>query len=138
MNRVFLDTNILLDYLAARSPFDQAATELIRQAEKGEMEVCASALSFCNIAYILKKLAPAADLQQVLSDLSSIVIISTIDSSVISAALSSSFQDFEDAIQHFSALDLGGVTHLITRNTADFTHSLIPVFTPSDYLIAYP
>ena len=138
MDRVFVDTNVLLDYLAARAPFDTAAKELTQRAENAQLELCASTLSFCNIAYILRKLAPGTDVSAVLRKLSALVVFTPVDGEVISDALQSTFQDFEDAVQHYSALRFGGVTHLVTRNVADFTHSLIPVFTPEEYLRANP
>jgi predicted nucleic acid-binding protein len=138
MDRVFVDTNVLLDYLAARTPFDAAAKSLAQRAEKGQIELCASTLSLCNIAYILRKLVPRTNIPSILTDLSALLTFTSIDGAVIADALQSDFSDFEDAVQHFSATHHGGITHLITRNPIDFTRSLIPVFTPEDYLLANP
>ena len=138
MDKVFVDTNVLLDYLAARSPFDKDAKTLMQRAELGQIELYVSVLSFCNIAYILRKLPPATDVIQTLTDLSKLVSLTPIDSAVVSDALQSPFKDFEDAVQHFSALHFGGISWLITRNTADFAHSQIPVCTPEAYLLANP
>ena len=138
MAKVFLDTNVLLDYLAARTPFDQAAKKIFQQAESGQIELFISALSLCNIAYIFRKLSPGANIQQILTEISQLATITAVDSIVISDALQSAFRDFEDAVQSFSAFRHGGVSHLITRNAADFTHSLILVQTPEDYLLANP
>lgn len=138
MDRVFLDTNVLLDHLAARAPFDQAAKRIFQQAETGQVELVISALSLCNIAYIFRKLSPGANIQQILTEISQLATITLIDSLVISDALQSAFRDFEDAVQYFSAFRHGGVSHLITRNAADFNHSLILVQTPEDYLLAKP
>ena len=136
MDRVFLDTNILLDHLAARIPFDAAAKVLIQRAESGEIDLFISALSLCNIAYIFRKLSPGANLPQIIFDLSELATITPIDSAVISDALQSSFSDFEDAVQYYSAFRFGNISHLITRNPTDFVHSLILVQTPEEYLQA--
>lgn len=138
MDKVFVDTNVLLDYLAARSPFDKDAKTLMQRAELGQIELYVSVLSFCNIAYILRKLSPGTDVIQALTDLSKLVFLTPIDSAVVSDALQSPFKDFEDAVQHFSALRYGGISWLITRNTADFAQSQIPVCTPEAYLLAHP
>ncbi len=138
MDRVFVDTNVLLDYLAARAPFDIAAKEIMQRAENAQLELYTSTLSFCNIAYILRKLAPGTDVPAVLRKLSALVVLTPVDGAVMSDALQSTFKDFEDAVQHYSAVHFGGVTHLVTRNVADFAHSLIPVFTPEEYLQANP
>lgn len=138
MAKIFLDTNVLLDHLAARTPFDQAAKKIFQLAETGQIELVISALSLCNIAYIFRKLSPGANIQQILTEISQLATITPIDSIVISDALQSAFRDFEDAVQYFSAFRHGGVSHLITRNAADSTHSLILVQTPEDYLLANP
>ena len=44
------------------------------------------------------------------------------------------FSDFEDAIQHFAAKAEGGISAIVTRNKADYTHSEIPVLLPEEYL----
>ena len=138
MDKIFLDTNILLDFLAARSPFDVEAKILFNRAQTGQIQLFASVLSICNIAYILRKISPSADVPQILANLSTLVTLTPVDDQIISDALQSSFTDFEDSVQHFSAFHFGGITHLVTRNQSDYQHSLIPVVTPNDYLLANP
>jgi predicted nucleic acid-binding protein len=135
MDKLFLDTNVLLDYLAARTPFDKDAKILIERADQGQVEVFISALSVCNIAYILRKLMPDTEILPLITDITRLVTITPINEVVIAEALASSFSDFEDAIQYFSAVRYGGITHIITRNAADYVHSIIPVITPAEYLI---
>lgn len=130
-----MDTNVLIDHLAERQPFCEAAKKLFQLAENGEVQMCVSTLSICNIAYIVRKLKPDTDVIKTLQNLASLAIFTSIDTSVISLALSADFKDFEDAVQHFSALAEGGVTHFITRNPKDFGKSLLPVFSPDEYLL---
>ena len=47
--------------------------------------------------------------------------------------LDSSFTDFEDALQYFSALAVDADV-IVTRNEDDFEHSEIPVYNPSQFL----
>lgn len=138
MDKVFVDTNIILDHIAARTPFDQEAKLIFKKAEQGEIELYASVLSLCNVAYILRKISPGANMSQTLTDLHNLIILTKINTLTVFAALQSSFTDFEDAIQHFSAVQHGGITHLVTRNPNDFKNSLIPVYTPPQYLTANP
>ena len=46
MDKIFLDTNVILDYLLARSPYDVDAKRFFVDAELGEIELYASALTF--------------------------------------------------------------------------------------------
>lgn len=127
-----------MDHIAARVPFDQEAKVIFQRAEQGQIELYASVLSVCNVAYILRKISLGKNISQTLTGLYNLIILTKIDTLTVFAALQSSFTDFEDAIQHFSAVQHGGITHLVTRNPNDFKNSLIPVHTPKQYLSATP
>lgn len=133
MDRAFLDTNVILDHLLARSPFDIDARHFFEKAELGEIELYASALSFCNIAYIIRKLKSASDVSLILGDLTLLVTITPIESTTIALALSAGYKDFEDAVQYQSAVMFGGLTHFITRNKVDFPPGALPLCTPVEY-----
>ena len=59
--------------------------------------------------------------------------ILNVSANALEKALNSEFRDFEDAIQHFCALE-NNVDCIITRNVKDYVTSLIPVYYPSDFL----
>ena len=56
-----------------------------------------------------------------------------VDDQIIQLALESGFNDFEDAIQYFTA-KLNDIDCVITRNVNDYKNSLIPVYTPTELL----
>jgi hypothetical protein len=89
--------------------------------------------SFCNIAYILKKGRSNADLTLILSDLSQLCQATTINQLTIKEALKMGYKDFEDAVQYQSALQVGNLTHFITRNTSDFQQATLPIMIPNQY-----
>lgn len=100
----------------------------------GDLQMCVSSLSICNIAYIVRKLRPDTDVLKTLQNLFEISIVTSVSANTVSLALNAGFKDFEDAVQYFSAIEEGGMTHFITRNPKDFEKSLLPVFTPDEYL----
>lgn len=51
-------------------------------------------------------------------------------------ALDSELNDFEDAIQNFSAVQHGEVQAVITRNSRDYWKNSVAVFTPDEFLTA--
>ena len=55
MRRIFLDTNVVLDYLMERGDFYKDSEYIFQAAYNNEVELCLSALSFSNIAYITRK-----------------------------------------------------------------------------------
>lgn len=133
-DKVFLDTDVALDHLADRQPFAEYAHRLFALAETGELTVCVSALSFSNLYYILRKLKGHADALALLGKLKLLTRVSAVTETEINSALSSSFKDFEDAIQHFAAKAEGGVSAIVTRNPADYSASEILIRSPEEYL----
>jgi predicted nucleic acid-binding protein len=134
MDKIFLDTDVALDHLADRQPFAEYAHRLFALAETGELMACLSSLSFSNLYYILRKLKGHDDALVLLRKLKLLVRVSAVCEGEIQSALSSSFKDFEDAIQHFAAKTEGSVNAIITRNKADFSASEIPVLSPDEFL----
>ena len=133
-DKIFLDTDVALDHLADRQPFAEYAHRLLALAETGELTICVSSLSFSNLYYLLRKLKGHDQALALLGKLKSLVHISAVAETEIQSALASSFKDFEDAIQHFTAKAEGGVSAIVTRNKADYAASEIPVLSPEEFL----
>lgn len=60
------------------------------------------------------------------------------DKDVVLNALESAFNDFEDALQNFSAVKHGDIHSIITRNIKDYKHSTLNVITPDVFLKSGP
>ena len=133
-DKIFLDTDFAQDHLADRQPFAEYAHRILALAETGELTVCVSSLSFSNLYYLLRKLKGHSDALALLGKLKLLVSVSAVSESEIQSALSSSFKDFEDAIQHFTAKTEGGISAIVTRNKVDYAASEIPVLSPEEFL----
>ncbi|MCB0518534.1 MAG: PIN domain-containing protein [Lewinellaceae bacterium] len=136
MKNIFLDTNILLDYLTQRQPFFADAESIFIKAEMGVISLFCSSLSFSTIFYVLRKFQTKPQLFQTLNDLTQTTTITGVDETVIKDSLASGFKDLEDAIQYFSALHFGRIDAIVTRNPKDFPNPQIPVFSPAEFLFA--
>lgn len=55
VNKILIDTNILLDYLLTREPFYEDAKKVILTCTEGETKGCIAAHSISNMFYILRK-----------------------------------------------------------------------------------
>jgi predicted nucleic acid-binding protein len=55
MDKVFVDTDIILDLLAKREPHYQFSAQLFTLADQGQIKLYVSSLSFSNLNYILSK-----------------------------------------------------------------------------------
>lgn len=132
MKHYFVDTNVVIDMLADREGFAEAASCLFDAAGRGEIKVSVCALSFSTIYYILRRSIGREQSIKYLSQLTEYVSVASVDENMIYQALQSGFPDFEDAIQYYSALNCGNIEAIVTRNTRDFTHSSLPVKTPQE------
>lgn len=133
-DKIFLDTDVALDHLADCQPFAEYAHRIFALAETGDLTVCVSSVSFSNLYYILRKLKGHVNALALLGKLKLLVGVCAVSESEIHSALSSSFGDFEDAIQHFAAKSEGGISAIITRNKTDYFASEIPVLSSEEYL----
>ena len=133
MEKIFIDSDIILDLLAKREPFYSYAAELFSLVEKGKILVYVSPLIFSNLYYIIRKLQSKEEALKSLKKLKLLVNILTIDEKLIELALISDFDDFEDAIQYYTAIE-NDIRFLITRNKKDYKTHAITIYTAEEYL----
>lgn len=134
---LFLDTNVLLDVLADRSPFVNSSKRLWELSEFNEVKGMISAVSFNNIYYIVRKASSASTATECLKRLRSIFNIVEVDDKIITQAIDSKMNNFEDSIQYFCSLRCKA-SHLITRNPADFPRTqALYIVTPEVFLLSW-
>ena len=131
--RVFWDTNVMLDLLGERDPFYISSAKIATLADKREIRIVASALSYATISYFLTKFEGIEKTKNKLRKFKVISEICELDELIIEKGLNSDFSDFEDSLQYYSALRTE-CDIIITRNGKDFKKSQIPVMTPDEYL----
>lgn len=133
MEKVFVDTNIVIDLLAKREPFYKDAQDLFTLSDKKEIQLQISSLSFANAYYSIVKHHKSVDAKKYLSKFKVLVEILPLEDKAIELALASDFGDFEDGLQYFIAMDYE-CDIIVTRNKKDFKYSKIPVMTAAEYL----
>lgn len=134
MKNIFLDTNVLIDFLADRKPFSLEAAKLFNYAFKKKIAIYISAVSFNNIYYILRQSFTHAETIKVLSELNEWADIIDVSKEVVRKSLKSDFKDFEDAIQYQCAKSFHKIDLIVTRDTKDFKTSTLPVLSPKEAL----
>ena len=132
-DKVFVDTDIILDLLARRSPHYTYAATLFSAAERGNLIIYASSLSIANLYYMLRKLKSREYALRHLRKLRLLARIVSVDEKTIDLALASDFNDLEDAVQNYAASE-NGIKVIITRNKKDFKKSRLVVCTAEEYL----
>ncbi|HYX07528.1 MAG TPA: PIN domain-containing protein [Bacteroidales bacterium] len=130
MKQIFIDTNVIIDFLADRTPYSDYAAILFQLAKDNKIKVHVSAISFNNTYYILRKVTSHKKALSLLSEIEGYVGVQETNRTIIQKAIKSNFQDFEDAIQYFSALQIGNINIITTRDLKDFKKSELPVLSP--------
>ena len=133
MEKVFIDTDIILDVLAKREPHFKFAAHLFSLADTGKLKIGVSSLTFSNLNYMLSKQFGSAEARKVLVRFKTLVQVLTVDDKIIELALGSNFKDYEDAIQYYCAINNNYKT-LLTRNLKDYKAAKIPVMTAESFL----
>jgi len=134
MKRILIDTNIVIDLLSKRKDFYNEAAKLFTQADKQEIKLTISSLTFANTNYILSKLKSPKEAREILRKFKVLVEVLSLDDKITELALSDeSFPDFEDGLQYYSAIE-NDIEIIITRNKKDFKNSKLPVLTAKEYL----
>lgn len=135
MKKVFIDTNVFLDFIAKRGDFYAPAASIISLASQGEMELAVSSLSFATGSYVLESHYKMSQ-HDILKNYKCFITlcgVTTVNEETIRNAVETPSEDFEDAMQYHSAL-MEGADIIITRNVKDFQKAQIPVLTPQEFL----
>lgn len=133
MERVFVDTDIVLDLLSGRQPHYNYAAELFSLADEGSVKLFVSSLCFANVNYILSRQYNGDQARKKLLKFKTLVSVLSVNDKIIELALASDFKDFEDAIQYYTAIE-NDLSVLLTRNLKDFRKADINVLTSEQYL----
>ena len=131
--RVFLDTNVMIDLIISRHPFHKGIAEIVKIAEKKELKLYTSSLSFVNTFYVASKNNTKELVIESLKKFRIICDVTIIDELNVDKSLLSDFEDFEDAVQYFTALKKN-CNYIITGDSKDFKNSKILTLSPTEFL----
>lgn len=134
MDRVLIDTDVILDFFFDREPFSREAAQIISLCESGKIKAYITPVICSNVYYILRQTAKHEKVIEKLLQLLDIIDILPMNREIVLNALRSGFKDFEDALQNFSAIHSKSVNIIITRNVKDYSGSDIGVFRPEEYI----
>ena len=128
--KLFLDTNVLIDFILERPLFYQPAAMIVSLAAERKIDICVSALSVvtANFICIERCKMPLEVYRRKVDFLRNFIEVCSVDSSDINSSYEANWTDFEDGVQYFSAIR-SGVDYLVTRNVKDFEENDLKVIT---------
>jgi predicted nucleic acid-binding protein len=130
--QIFLDTNILLDFLLKRQGELEEIKTIFNAAAEKLIDIYVSESVLTTSIYFLQK--QEVDTLEVIRQLIPNLFIITFKKEIFSYPLEN-FKDTEDGILYFLALD-AKLGYFITRNTEDFKNQVkdLPVLSPSQFI----
>ena len=130
--KVFIDSDVILDVALARNPFFPASKMILAMAENNFIIGSISSNCIANIYYILRKLGGDIKAREFISNIVKYISVITINHQSVLKALKSKFSDFEDALQYYSASE-NQCEYIITRNIEDYKNSKINILSPEEF-----
>lgn len=112
--RILLDTNIVMDALAQREPFNKEAEQIFLYCEDESISGYLSGNSMTDIYYLLRKHYSENIVREHMRNLMKLFTILSIGEMECNLAMDSPITDFEDALQATCA-ERSGIDDIITR-----------------------
>ncbi len=134
MNRILIDTDVILDFLYDRRPFSDDAALILSRCETGQIQGFVTPVIISNLYYLLRRSASHRKVIDTLRKLLIVIGVIPVDGQVVTQALHLDFKDFEDALQNYAAENSGTIDVIVTRNTKDYKNSNLAVFSPESYI----
>ena len=134
INRILIDTNVLLDDLMLREPHAVDSRQLLELCRIRNVDGFVAAHSITNMFYIMRKYYSAEERRRLLKSICIMFHVVGIDENKLIMAIDDeSFDDFEDCLQGKCAADIQA-DYIVTWNTKDYIKSQIPAITPAEFL----
>lgn len=135
MMKVFLDTNILIDYVEHREKRAYAGL-ILSMADEGLITLFASYLSYANMGYVLRK-RTQEERYRLIREARTMATVLPCDTEQLDVALAHPVRDYEDMLQYQCAL-AAGCDVVVTNNKKDFHEFCkLPFLTSEEFLLQF-
>ena len=134
--KVFLDTNVILDFYDSSRGHYMPSAIIFDLALKQKIQIVVCAQSFITAFYLLRKVYDKDELYRSMRYLYQLCEVSPVDAHIIESALSIEGYDFEDACQYYSN-SVSGAEVILTRDRRGFEEFDIRHITAEDFLNEY-
>lgn len=128
--RVYVDTNVLIDFVCQRDVFAEPANKLMALGCMGKIKLQTSALSYVTTMHVAHKYG-YQNVKESLMALTQFLDVQDLQAKTVVEMLSSDWKDYEDATQNQTAL-LSNADCIVTRNKKDLSLSSLPIYTANE------
>jgi len=116
MKKIFLDTNIFIDFLTNRSEKTVGFDKILPYMNRSQIYL--SALSI-HIIYYTLKIKKGTKTHRKIQEYIQLINLIPLNQDIVSLSIQNFTKDFEDTLQYYSALS-ENCNYILTRDTKDF------------------
>lgn len=132
--RILADTNVIIDALTSRKPWNESAEKIFLMAANNTIEMYITASSATDIYYLIRKHLHDADTAKtIMGKLYSLIGILEVTEENCIDALASPIRDYEDAVVE-KVVARQGMDYIVTRNIKDFQSGNTNVIIPDEFI----
>lgn len=132
--RILADTNVIIDALTSREPWNKSAEEIFLMAANHTIEMYITASSATDIYYLIRKhLHNIEAAKMIMGKLYSLTGILEVIADDCMDALASAISDYEDAVVEKVA-SRKDMDYIVTRNIKDYQAGGTKIILPDDFV----
>lgn len=133
--RILADTNVIIDALTSREPWNKSAEKIFLMAANHTIEMYITASSATDIYYLIRKyLHNTEKAKMVMGKLYSLTGILDVTANDCMDALASEISDYEDAVIEKVA-SRKNMDYIVTRNIKDYQSGEVKIILPDDFVV---
>ncbi|MBD2741207.1 PIN domain-containing protein [Coleofasciculus sp. FACHB-1120] len=130
--KVLIDTNIMLDGLLEREPFNEDARALFQAIDLGQIQGYVTATTLTDIFYIVRKQTQSLERARLaVIETLEVMEVCLVDHLRLERAIASNLRDFEDALQLACAI-ADRLDAIVTRDSQGFAGATLPILFVSE------
>lgn len=132
--RGLVDTNVILDALTSREPWNRSAEKIFLMCANHLAELYITASSVTDLYYLIRKYIKSTEnAKQIMNKLLSLFCILDVTSEDCIEALASPITDYEDAVLERVA-SKNRMDCIVTRNIKDYQNASVRVLSPDEFI----
>lgn len=132
--KVLIDTNVIIDALTSRKPWNEYAEKIFLMAANNIIDMYITSSSATDIYYLIRKhLHKTETARQIMGKLYSLVGILEVKEEDLIDALASPITDYEDAVIEQVARR-SKIECIVTRNGQDYEAGRIHIYSPKEFI----
>ena len=131
---VLIDTNVILDALMTRTPWNKNAEEIILLSAAGDITACVTASSITDIYYLFRRATgDNASAREAVWRLIQIINVIDVSAGDCERAFDLPTSDYEDAVQ-IACAARHKLDQIVTQDAGHFSGSPINIASPEAFL----